>query len=71
MNAVFFRRVLLFSLLSFGGLFLGVDSLSAAETGSSMLQANFVWEFAGDRSRMIQMSLVFVLLGCAMLWWKR
>ena len=35
------------------------------------LQANIFMEFVADRSRMIQVSAVAVLLGCAMLWWKK
>lgn len=37
----------------------------------TILHANVVWEFASDRSRMIQMSLVIVALGCAVMWWYR
>jgi hypothetical protein len=46
----------------------------AAEPGVSsgpLLQANIVWEFASDRSRMIQTSCVIVALGCAMMWWMK
>lgn len=71
MNANPLRRVLLLTLLSLAAMLLVADPVSAAEAASSMLQANLVWEFVGNRSRMIQISLVFVLVGCAMLWWRR
>jgi len=45
----------------------------AAESGASgpMLQANIIWEFASDRSRLIQVSCVVVALGSAMMWWMK
>lgn len=38
---------------------------------ASVLQANMLNELVGDRSRMLQFSVVFVGLGIAMLWWRR
>jgi hypothetical protein len=70
MNAVLLRHMLV--------LLLGVIILltlsgfaAAGEAGSLTLQANFLSELVGDRARMIQASLVFVLLGCALLWWRK
>jgi hypothetical protein len=50
--------------------------VAAAESGlepafGASLQANIVWEFASNRARMIQVSLVIVALGCAMMWWYK
>ena len=40
-------------------------------TAMPTLHANLVYEFASDRARMIQVSLVFVALGCALMWWYK
>jgi hypothetical protein len=37
---------------------------------SSFVQANFLFELAADRARMIQASIVFVAFGIFLLWWK-
>ena len=66
MNAASFRHLLYFALacvVLFPGIALGAESVG--------LQANIFMEFVGDRSRMIQVSAVAVLLGCAMLWWRK
>lgn len=36
-----------------------------------VLQANLLYELFADRTRMIQVTLVFVALGCALIWWYR
>ena len=43
------------------------DSVHTATT----LQANFMMDFVADRSRMIQVSVVAVVVGCSLLWWRR
>ena len=35
------------------------------------LQANIFWELVADRTRLIQVSLVIVAFGCAIMWWYR
>jgi hypothetical protein len=67
-------------------LLLGLTCLSlaalpapAAETAATVqssspvatLQANVIMELVSNRTRLIQVSLVCVALGCAMLWWRR
>jgi hypothetical protein len=72
MNASRFVHGLLLILLGAGCLFLFAGAAPAAEGMSApILQANFIYELVGDRSRMIQVSLVFVSLGCALIWWYR
>ena len=63
MNRICSSRWLLVLFVCFLGL---PEVASAAE-----LQANVIYELVADRSRMIQVSLVFVALGCALLWWRR
>jgi hypothetical protein len=46
-------------------------SASAAEATMPILQANAIYEFASDRAHMIQISVVFVAIGCAVMWWYR
>ncbi len=46
-------------------------TLDATTIAIPVLQANLVYEFASDRGRMIQISLVFVAVGCALIWWYR
>ena len=80
MNATFSPRVicrLTFLLLGLALLNLFATTASAAapciDSTATMpiLQANFVYELVADRARMIQVSLVFVALGCALIWWYR
>jgi hypothetical protein len=47
------------------------EACAAAEGGGMMLQASLFYEIVGDRARMIQISLVVVACGCALLWWRR
>jgi hypothetical protein len=70
------RRVLLVLL----GLFcLHVFAAAAVASGPAVetiattpfLQANFVYDLVADRARMVQVSLVFVTLGCVLIWWYR
>lgn len=68
-NSLFF--LLLAGVLGLIGLDLFAQSVAAADAGSPLLQANLVWEFVANRSRMIQMSFVFVLVGCSLMWWRR
>jgi hypothetical protein len=44
---------------------------SGASDSMQVLQGNFIYELVGNRSRMIQISLIFVALGCALIWWYR
>jgi hypothetical protein len=69
MNAKPFRCVFPFLACALG-LLLMPDAASAQD-GGSFLQANVIYEFVADRARMIQVSLVFVVVGCALLWWKK
>jgi hypothetical protein len=46
-------------------------SANGADAGMPFLQANVVYEFASDRAHMIQISVVFVAIGCAIMWWYR
>ncbi len=48
-------------------------SSPCGDAGSStlILQANFILEFASDRTRLIQGSLGLVAFGCAAMWWYR
>lgn len=41
----------------------------AADT--PILQANVMYELVSDRARLIQVSLVIVVIGCAAIWWYR
>ncbi len=43
------------------------DALHASMT----LHANFIMDLVSDRARLIQVSLVAVVLGCSLLWWRR
>ncbi|HZZ78709.1 MAG TPA: hypothetical protein VFE62_09335 [Gemmataceae bacterium] len=63
--------ILLLAGLCAGSLLGFASSACAAETSGSILQANLIYEFAADRGRMIQISLVFVAVGCALIWWYR
>lgn len=73
MNAVLSPRVVQGLMLA--ALCLAFWSLSActalAADAMPTLQANIVFEFVSDRARMIQVSLVVVALGCAIMWWYR
>ena len=71
MNASLCRRFVYSFLVCALSLPLFADSAAAAEMGAPILQANIIFELVADRARMIQVSLVFVVLGCALLWWKK
>jgi hypothetical protein len=71
MNASRLVPCLLLLMLGVGFLFLFAGAAPAAEGAAAALQANIIYELAADRSRMIQISLVFVALGCALIWWYR
>jgi TRAP-type C4-dicarboxylate transport system permease small subunit len=45
-------------------------SAFGAESGTH-LQANFMLGLVADRARMIQVTLVVVATGCALIWWYR
>ena len=73
MNAFPLRRLLLF-VLSLTCLHLIATAAFAAGSGvdsAATLQANFMFDLVADRARMIQVSVVFVALGCALIWWYR
>ncbi len=71
MNASRFVPCLLLVLLGAGCLFFFVGAAPAAEGSAPVLQANIIYELAADRARMIQISLVFVAIGCALIWWYK
>jgi hypothetical protein len=76
MNAIFPSRSvrwLMLLLLGLGCLPLFAASAFAGDAASTLpvLQANFIYELVADRSRLIQVSLVIVALGCALMWWYR
>ena len=52
---------------------LATDPTAMVQTASPAmtLQANTLKDAVGNRSRMIQLSLVFVVFSCALLWWRR
>ena len=55
-------------------LFLSLLCLPLASTpalAGATLHANVVYDFCSDRSRMIQISVVVVAIGCALMWWYR
>ena len=66
-------RWLMLFLLSLGCLPLFTATAFAAGDATAMptLHANIIYEFASDRGRMIQVSLVVVALGCALMWWYK
>jgi hypothetical protein len=65
MNAWYFLHLVLFALAC---LFLFAGGVMAAETASPFVQANVIFDFAADRTRMIQATVVIVVLGCALMW---
>ena len=69
MNVYSIRCWSLFALLSLVGVFAFTDVASASQ--GALLQASMMTEIVGDRARMIQVSLVVVALGCALLWWSK
>jgi len=72
MNVTRVLCCLLLSVLCVGAFLMFAGVAPAAEGASRpVLQANFVYEFAADRGRMIQLSLVFVAVGCAIIWWYK
>ena len=80
MNALFSARNvrwLMLFVIGLGCLIVFAASASAAgpsvDTAAAMptLQANIFWELVADRTRLIQVSLVIVAFGCAILWWYR
>jgi hypothetical protein len=67
-------RWLVIVLLSFGLVPVFASTLFAATADANVgafLQANTFFELVSDRARLIQISLVFVALGCALIWWYR
>lgn len=66
-----FVQCVLLLLFGVGCVFLFAGAAPAAELSAPIVQANLVYEFASDRARMIQISLVFVAIGCALIWWYR
>ena len=76
MNAILSPRSvrwLMLFLLSLGCLPLFTATAFAAGDAAAMptLHANIIYEFASDRARMVQVSLVFVAVGCAVMWWYK
>jgi hypothetical protein len=74
MNAVFSPRTvrwLMLVLLSLSCLPFFASIAFASTEATPILQANFIFELVSDRARLIQVSLVFVTLGCALIWWYK
>ena len=79
MNAYLSRGNIRCVLLCLAGLgCLPLFAASALAAGASpdladvgFLQANFIFDMVSDRARLIQVSLVIVALGCAVMWWYR
>ena len=72
MNRLLSPRVLMLFLIGLGCLPLFAATAFAGDAmAMPTLHANLVYEFASDRARMIQVSLVFVALGCALMWWYK
>lgn len=44
---------------------------ASPDASTLILQANAFYGLVADRSRMIQVSLVCVALGCALIWWYK
>jgi hypothetical protein len=53
------------------GAFGAAPSVDVPLDSAPHLQANFIFELVSDRPRLIQVSLVAVAFGVALLWWKR
>ncbi|MSQ95610.1 MAG: hypothetical protein EXR98_13765 [Gemmataceae bacterium] len=73
MNTVFSPRSvkwLIPAVLGVACVFLG-PSVSLAAYSAPTLQADLIYELVADRARMIQISLVVVAFGCAIMWWYR
>jgi hypothetical protein len=68
MNAFRFVPCLL---LGAGCLFFFAGAAPAAAGSTPIVQANFIYELAADRAHMIQISMVFVAVGCALIWWYK
>ncbi len=58
-------------LMAFFGAVESANAACEAVEGSSMLFANSFFHLVSNRSRMIQFSVVAVVCGCALLWWRR
>jgi hypothetical protein len=62
-------------ILLIGVALLPLFAASACAAGPSVdaampiLQANLIFDLVSDRARLVQVSLVFVALGCALIWW--
>ena len=71
--------IFLLILLGLGCLSLLAPPLMATDTDliiqntapATAVQASALKDVLGNRSRMIQASLVLVVFGCALLWWRR
>jgi hypothetical protein len=76
MNAMFPPRVfrcLVLLAIGVGCLPLFAAPAFAGDTAASgsFLQASFIYELVSDRARLVQVSLVIVAFGCAIMWWYR
>ena len=60
-------------LLALVGLLLIATQSSAADVfqAATTLQADFLIDLLANRARMTQVSVVAVVFGCALLWWRR
>jgi hypothetical protein len=66
-------RWLMLLLLGLGCLPLFAVSAFAADAATTIpiLQANFLYDVVADRTRLIQISVVIVAIGCALMWWMK
>ena len=71
MNAPRSPRWLMLALLALTCLPLFAVAAFAADVATPIMTASMLSEIVGDRARMIQISVVFVALGCALIWWYR
>jgi hypothetical protein len=71
MNAPRSQRWLMLALLALTCLPLFAAVSFAADAATPILPASILSEIVSDRARLIQISLVIVALGCAMIWWYR
>ncbi len=58
-------------IVAFFGAVESANAACEAVEGSSMLFANSFFQLVSNRSRMIQFSVVAVIVGCSLLWWRR
>lgn len=68
MNGMVSPRLIFLLLIAIFLVMLTASDACAANVG---LQTSSVLELVSNRARMIQISCVFVAVGCALIWWYR